>query len=1138
MLPSVVRFTFLGAIVSTFASMAVTRGENKVSVDVAFPKTLPPEAVQVLGSSTLRSYHVERLAFSSDGKRLAAARGDEVQLWDATTGKQIAVQRRPNDRDVSTGPLFRFVDDNRLLIHGDSVTKIAFWNLATFESEPRVIRDIVQGFAETPLAASVDGARVVLTRSASRGESRKMIVVRSSPQGKAVFEQYVFENAGAALSADGKRVAYFSSNQARVAKQVFLRDIDDDVNFPPLGPFERGADAAFFSPDGRTLFVVDQNVEVTAWDVETGKKLRTLYPPARWGVSFVANLSSDGRRIVVTAHGGGVVVIDTATGAAIRRFHKHPHKFVRAVALSADGSLLAFGGEQNVVEIWNVDQGTRHIDPVGHYEHIHAVAVAPDAHSVAMIDPDRLLLWNRRGEITAGLDTSNMVLGNTYKGLNFTPDGRSVVTVLNHGQIEFRDATTLSTQFTVQRRQPFPILSAMSPGLHASACLLSGNAVKVQPGPYAVEGRQRPNYETFAGPTSPIVRLEFSFDGLWLAANDDDGQVLVWSTTRRNQSFSWETKAPVGCLAVSGVAGQYVATGGSDRVVRLWEGASWGKELRKWVGTATPTALAFDVASTRLAAGYDDGSVRLLRLEGNDAETIVEPRKGGTAVSRLGWSPDGKRLGIGLADDQFRVWPDAVDFAETAMEHSGPVTFIGWLPDERISVGHLDGAVVFDSDLRRSVRLSAGKKGYAVGIGIRPQTGRLLYYRNDGEIFEHSGDTGDGPAPNLRRFSELHFHDEIACSALSRDGRTFVATTPTALLIWNNPAGRQTAEYPLSDAWQHQIEFLRSSQSLAVRDRGLSIRRVSDGQEIAHIAEPNNEQHFKYHCSPTEDVVAMEIDRRLQLHDVGKRRAVRGIELPFGSSWEFAFTPDGAQLVALGWDQENVGELIVAEVASRQVLHRLKLTNRWPREFSLLDGWRSAVVASGDGLGIIWTLGPRDIVSKDPPAEQLEVWWRDLAGDNSEKAYSAIWQLTEAGEEAAKFLIRRLPTTPPNNEPLMLRVGGMIAGLSGDATAQQEAIRRLTAMRPYVDDELHGLLGTNLPSTVKTQIEAVLSSKVDDPSATELRLCRAAQILGRIGGDAARERLKLMQNGLPELPSTAAAKRAMAYLELSVSGKP
>jgi hypothetical protein len=314
---------------------------------------------------------------------------------------------------------------------------------------------------------------------------------------------------------------------------------------------------------------------------------------------------------------------------------------------------------------------------------------------------------------------------------------------------------------------------------------------------------------------------------------------------------------------------------------------------------------------------------------------------------------------------------------------------------------------------------------------------------------------------------------------------------------------------------------------------------VTDGKEISRIPQPEHDEYFHFHCSPTDDVVAVETGERLELHDVGKQRAVRIVELAAGNVWDFAFSRDGAQIVVLAWDEQKAAELIVAEVASREVLYRLKAANRWPREFALLDGGTGAVVASGDGEGIIWTLRPDGLPAGPAPreqtAEQLETWWRDLAGNDPAKAYAAIWGFTEARAAGAEFLVRRLPSTPTNNEPLMLRVGRLIAGLNGEGA--QEALRRLTAMRPHVDDELEALLKTNLSPILKAQIEAILSADLERPSAAELQLCRAAQILGRIGGDAARRKLKQMQNGLPELPSTVAARRAPACLEKTIPGE-
>jgi len=104
------------------------------------------------------------------------------------------------------------------------------------------------------------------------------------------------------------------------------------------------------SSDGETIVTS----EGALWDVQTGKKLRTL-EGENWGISSLA-FSPDGRTILAGSSCGAAMRWDARTGKRLQTFKGHVGP-IRCVAFGPDGRTILTGCYDGSTKMWSVATG-------------------------------------------------------------------------------------------------------------------------------------------------------------------------------------------------------------------------------------------------------------------------------------------------------------------------------------------------------------------------------------------------------------------------------------------------------------------------------------------------------------------------------------------------------------------------------------------------------------------------------------------------------------------------------------------------------------------------------------------------------------------------------------------------------------
>ena len=209
---------------------------------------------------------------------------------------------------------------------------------------------------------------------------------------------------------------------------------------PSVYPFPVPATALAFSPDGRRIAVGGYH-EVTVWDAETGKLLARLGGVAQQTQSLA--WSPDGSTLA--AAGGtpgalGELRLLPADGSSPARLLDRITDVLPAAAFSPDGKLLAAGGSDGSLRVYEVATAKRKLLIEPHADWVTAVAFSPDGQSVATASRDKSA---RVFDVSSGeLHSAYLGNDNVLFAVAWDPNGKRLFTAGRDRRVHAWEPTT------------------------------------------------------------------------------------------------------------------------------------------------------------------------------------------------------------------------------------------------------------------------------------------------------------------------------------------------------------------------------------------------------------------------------------------------------------------------------------------------------------------------------------------------------------------------------------------------------------------------------------------------------------------------------------------------------------------------
>ena len=276
---------------------------------------------------------------------------------------------------------------------------------------------------------------------------------------------------------------------------------------------------------------------------------------------------------------------------------------VTTVCLQPGGALLAAGGDDHRIYLWDVVAGKTVKCLVGHEDWVHAVKFSADGRMLASAGHDgRVMLWDPvTAEPICVLDQGC----HAVTELAWSLDGTKLATSGFSAQVRLYDVA--ARKLVGELQGPCNDLRALSFSPDGQSLAAGGRNGKMRI--WHLRGGQ--GHDEYTAHQGRIRALAFSPDGKLLASSGEDGKVHVWSFD--SHSGRDLPRRPAKIFSLVFIGPNELAAGGSDNLIRLWD-LSTSEEIGQLAGHQG-SVMSLDCNGQILVSGSYDTVVRIWTMK-------------------------------------------------------------------------------------------------------------------------------------------------------------------------------------------------------------------------------------------------------------------------------------------------------------------------------------------------------------------------------------------------------------------------------------------------------------------------------------------------------------------------------------------
>jgi WD40 repeat protein len=509
---------------------------------------------------------VTALAIRGDGQQIASAGADNlIKLWNAADGQAWAAPDKqpiaPMKGDFRAQ--FKMARLERTLA---SITaKVGDDKKAITESEAKIVS----------IAAAVT-ASTTAKEAAAKTLAEKTAAVKAPTDAKAAADK-AFADATAASKAAIEKAAQAKAAAEKDAQNADLAKANEEAKKAADEADKKAKELEKKSQEATTT-LAKATQEATA--AEAANMAAMQAATAAIGAIKKAVIDVPVAEQALRDSEAALAKTTADTNAA-KQAAATAEKPVRALAYSADGSLLASAGENNLVRTWTTDTGAPVESFEGHQGAVLAAAFTADGSVLSAAMDGSTILWNPSPAWTLERTIGNVDNPATFVdrviALAFSPDGKLLATgggePSRSGELKLFNVADGS-------------LARAIPDAHSDT----------------------------------VFGLDFSPDGMYLASSAADRFVKVFNVAAgaHYRSFEGHTHHVLDVAWKSD--GKVLASCGADNVIKIWDfitgdqrrtTAPFGKEI---------TSIHFVAATPKVFVCSGDKTVRLVNTDNGSVE--------------------------------------------------------------------------------------------------------------------------------------------------------------------------------------------------------------------------------------------------------------------------------------------------------------------------------------------------------------------------------------------------------------------------------------------------------------------------------------------------------------------------------------
>jgi WD40 repeat protein len=544
----------------TEIKLVVRRGAREKLLTVALaaePKpSLVAEAEPILQLDTGGPVGAVRgLAFTPDGRFTVSAGDDKViRVWDWRKGVTVRTIRGQSGLG-DEGKIYAMAlsSDGRWLAtsgHFDAVCPGQCYVIRLYDFATGELKALLKGHSDAvvSLAFSPDSTELI------SGSADRSAVIWDVEGGTPLhrLQGHAYFVGAVAFTPDGARAvttSYDTLRLWRAADGMLIKEMkihkENEIRNPRVNWISSDEVRALaVSPSGM-IASGDGGGEIRLWDGVTGEFQRVL---ANQGFSVSSlRFSPDGTLLLSAAGMDGYCancgyvehVWDVATGREVSAYAKQKEN-VFASSYSPRGDLVATGGFNGGIQVWDPKTGETKAVQKGTGRPVRAVGFSADGRSIA---------WGNKLELEDLTDDIPLVPGKLERAFRLPQPGQTLSEPqpLGSAGIWIRpDITSEGLSFQHRKGGEVAILELKKPG--------SSSQTSIE-----LDASRAENYRCFA----------FSPDGKIVIAGGSQGILTGYGLDSKNLGDFVGHESTVFAVAVSR-DGRYLLSGSADQTVRLW----------------------------------------------------------------------------------------------------------------------------------------------------------------------------------------------------------------------------------------------------------------------------------------------------------------------------------------------------------------------------------------------------------------------------------------------------------------------------------------------------------------------------------------------------------------------------------------